>query len=71
MMLLAVILLLVTNVITLTIMLRARYLNQQIHKNQQILRNWLKVHKDLQNASGTVVEIRRMDLDSIFYKEPS
>jgi hypothetical protein len=51
--------------------LRARWLNKQIGPNIKILTAWLKVHRDLQKASNSVIEIRQMDADSIMFREPT
>ena len=63
--------LVVTNLISLGLYFRARHLNRMISKHTDALREWLKVHVSLQRASGSVLQIRRIEEDGIMYREPS
>lgn len=61
--------LIATNLVTLLFFLRARSLVG--NSNTQNIQNWLAVHKALERSSNAVIEIKKLDTDEIFYREPS
>jgi hypothetical protein len=64
----AVIALVVTNLATLTILIRARYLNAQVTDKAESLLPWLKVHDQLQRASKSMIIIEQVNPSDVFYR---
>lgn len=63
--------LIVTNVGMLLCFLRARNLVKKTHAKEPQIQRWLKVHESLESAGHAVIEIRKMNVDAIFYRQPT
>lgn len=58
--------------IVLTILfLRCRGFIKSITSNKDVLGSWLKIHRELERTASAVIEVRKLDKDSIFYREPT
>lgn len=62
--------LLVTNLTTILLFLRSRRLLTRLVENKDILIPWLRVHDELKKAAQSMVIVKNVDQDGIFYREP-
>lgn len=69
-MIIAVIVLALLNILTLSLYFRARYLNKAIGVNQKTLMEWLHVQRALHKAAKCMIVIKQVDPDSVFLREP-
>lgn len=60
-----------TNILTLVLFARSRSLTNRLVEHKEILMPWLRVHDELRRAANSMVVIKRIDQDGIFYKEPN
>lgn len=63
--------LLITNAVSLGIMIRARVINNTMAQNYDNLKEWLVVQKSLQKAGRCHIVIKQVDEDSLFVRKPS
>lgn len=60
-----IILLTVTNLLTLWMYVRFRFLDKRISANQALLTQYLQVHDQLQKTGSAVLEIRKVDTENL------
>jgi hypothetical protein len=49
------------------ILIRNKRRETEIMKNSDYLREWIKVHKNLEKASGALLEIKKLDDENLIY----
>lgn len=63
-------LLLITNCISLWLFLRAKFLNQKIYKNIDLIDQYLRIHSQLERAGSATLTVKKLHEDGIMYREP-
>lgn len=69
----AIVVLIVSNFITIVLFYRAKKLNSKmvnIHNNLELLEGWLEVQEKLKRVSGSLIRVQVVDETSILYREP-
>lgn len=63
----AVIALIITNLASLAYIITNHLKRREHARYEQVVREWLKVHLAFQKASHAVIEIKKLDTDSLMY----
>lgn len=62
--------LIITNSACLFALIRERKARADTKKYEKVLKEWLKVHLALQKSSKAILEIQKMDSESLMYWKP-
>lgn len=50
-----------TNIVTLSLLIKARIDTKKVIVNEKLVKAWLRVHHDIQSASGAAISIKRVN----------